>query len=218
VPSVLVIADGWPDAAARSALEKAGLEPREPPEGDLAKLAEGADLVLVSKPGLADSLAIARAARASPLMRDAPAIVAIERADAARLPAGEGADDFVYRPIDAEDLAARARFLLHRTRRPSGGDVVRCEDLAIDTRRYEVTLAGRRVDLTLKEYELLLFLAERPGEVFTREVLLDKIWGTQYFGGTRTVDVHVRRLRAKIERAGRVFVDTVRGVGYKFNG
>ncbi|MBI4340972.1 MAG: winged helix-turn-helix transcriptional regulator [Candidatus Omnitrophica bacterium] len=88
--------------------------------------------------------------------------------------------------------------------------------LVIDFERYEVHVKGEPVDLTYKEFELLKFLATHPGKVFTREALLDKVWGYDYYGGTRTVDVHIRRLRSKIESRGATYIDTVRNVGYKF--
>ncbi|MBI3087283.1 MAG: winged helix-turn-helix transcriptional regulator [Candidatus Omnitrophica bacterium] len=88
--------------------------------------------------------------------------------------------------------------------------------LAMDFERYEVHVRGEPVDLTYKEFELLKFLATHPGRVFSREALLDKVWGYDYYGGTRTVDVHVRRLRAKLETGRRVYIQTVRNVGYKF--
>ena len=88
--------------------------------------------------------------------------------------------------------------------------------LFIDTNRYDVFVGGRPVLLTFKEYELLKLLALHPGRVFTRNVLLERIWGYQYFGGTRTVDVHVRRLRSKIDDATHSFIDTVWNVGYRF--
>ena len=94
--------------------------------------------------------------------------------------------------------------------------VIRAADLVIDPHRYDVHLAGRKVLLTFKEYELLKLLASTPGHVYSRDKLLDQVWGYQYFGGTRTVDVHVRRLRSKIEDATHTFIETVRNVGYRF--
>ena len=89
-------------------------------------------------------------------------------------------------------------------------------DLVIDLPKYEVRQAGRLIILTLKEYELLCLLASNPGKVFTRKTLLNKIWGYNYYGGARTVDVHITRLRNKIKDGDNYFIDTVRGVGYKF--
>ncbi len=96
-------------------------------------------------------------------------------------------------------------------------DVLRQGALAIDTAGYRVYVDGALVELTFKEYELLRFLAMHPGRVYSREALLDKVWGYDYFGGARTVDVHIRRIRSKIERDAFTFIETVRSVGYRFH-
>ena len=90
-------------------------------------------------------------------------------------------------------------------------------DLQIDLERYEVSLEGKKVLLTYKEYQMLVLLASNPGKVYSRENLLSQVWGYDYFGGTRTVDVHVRRLRSKIENANHSFIETIWNVGYRFN-
>ena len=89
-------------------------------------------------------------------------------------------------------------------------------DLIINTTQAEVFLSGRAIDLTFREYELLRFLASHPGRMYSRDALLNYVWGYDYFGGDRTVDVHIRRLRSKIEDAGHNFIDTVRNMGYRF--
>ena len=89
-------------------------------------------------------------------------------------------------------------------------------DLSIDLDRYDVSVDGRRVSLTYKEFQLLVLLASNPGRVYTRDALLSQVWGYDYLGGTRTVDVHVRRLRSKVEAPGTAFVETVWNVGYRF--
>ena len=94
--------------------------------------------------------------------------------------------------------------------------IIRVGDLVIDQDRYEVTVAGKKVILTFKEYQLLCLLAANPGRVYTRETLLSRVWQYDYFGGTRTVDVHIRRLRSKVEDASHLFIETVRNVGYRF--
>jgi len=127
-----------------------------------------------------------------------------------------GLDDFVLPPHDPLEVASRLKQLLWRTRGWDDQEVLRVAELIVDLSRYEVSLAGRRIDLTFKEYELLKCLASDPGRVFTRESLLQRVWGYDYFGGTRTVDVHIRRLRSKIEDSKHVFIDTVRNVGYRF--
>ena len=128
------------------------------------------------------------------------------------------ADDVIVCPWVPGELTIRARRLVDRRNQvpPDAPGVVRAGDLVIDTNRYDVFVAGRTVLLTFKEYELLKLLAGYPGRVFSREVLLEQVWGYEYFGGTRTVDVHIRRLRSKIEDATHTFIDTVWNVGYRF--
>ncbi|GBD11701.1 Transcriptional regulatory protein SrrA [bacterium HR23] len=126
------------------------------------------------------------------------------------------ADDFLWEPVRFPELLWRVRLLLRRTRGHALANTIRVGDLEIDQERYLVRVAGRRVDLTYKEYELLRLLASNPGRVFTREALLSQVWGYDYFGGTRTVDVHIRRLRSKLEDAQHTFIETVWNVGYRF--
>lgn len=125
------------------------------------------------------------------------------------------ADDFLTPPYDAAELALRAGRLLNRDR-VSGKEMVASRGLMIDLATCEVAVDGQVLELTFKEYELLKLLAGNPGRVYTREDLLNKIWGYDYFGGDRTVDVHIRRLRSKIEATGHTFVETVRNIGYRF--
>jgi len=125
-------------------------------------------------------------------------------------------DDFITSPYDAHELAFRAGRVLSRARNIDGGELIKCDGLSIDLARCEVTLEGRVIELTFKEYELLKFLAGHRGRVFNREALLNKVWGYDYYGGDRTVDVHVRRLRSKIEDAEHTFIETVRNIGYRF--
>ena len=126
------------------------------------------------------------------------------------------ADDFVIEPSGIEEIALRVKKLLKETYAVDGKDVIRNNDLVIDLARREAALEGKTLSLTFTEYELLVFLAANSGRVFTREALLNKIWGYDYYGGDRTVDVHIRRLRAKIEWGKHSFIETVRGVGYRF--
>ena len=127
-----------------------------------------------------------------------------------------GADDFALKPLNPTELRLRAQQLLRRLRGRQGSETIHSDDLVIDQSRYEVTVSGHKVLLTFKEYELLRLLASNPGRVFSREELLSRVWGYEYFGGTRTVDVHVRRLRSKVEDANHVFIETVWNVGYRF--
>ena len=127
-------------------------------------------------------------------------------------------DDFVLDTAGPAELDARLRLAVERRAAASQETAGRLEvgDLAIDEATYTARLAGVALDLTYKEFELLKFLAQRPGRVFTRSHLVQEVWGYDYFGGTRTVDVHVRRLRAKLGAEHEAMIGTVRNVGYKF--
>ena len=126
-----------------------------------------------------------------------------------------GVDDFIVSPFSQKELELRARRLVEGAVDGTGEDVVRVGDLVINPANYEVSVSGRRVDLRFKEYELLLLMASNPGRVYSREALLKQVWGYEYLGGTRTVDVHVRRLRSKIEDADRSYIETIWNVGYR---
>jgi DNA-binding response OmpR family regulator len=148
--------------------------------------------------------------------RDArlPALAVVERADLDRFAWDEVADEVCYSGAPAPEI--RLRLAMLRRRSGSGdGSVIRLGALALDAETYRVTLAGRPLDLTYKEFELLRFLAARRGRVFTRPALLREVWGYDFYGGTRTVDVHVRRLRAKLGPEHEHLIETVRGVGYR---
>ncbi len=125
-------------------------------------------------------------------------------------------DDFVIKPYDLTELALRVKRLLHRTSDTGSGEVVKRGDLVIDMAKCEVSVEGKLIVLTFREYELLKFLAGNRGRVFSREALLNNVWGYDYYGGDRTVDVHIRRLRSKIEDSSHTFIETVRNIGYKF--
>jgi two-component system, OmpR family, alkaline phosphatase synthesis response regulator PhoP len=127
-----------------------------------------------------------------------------------------GIDDFVVNPWEATEVTARVKRILRQKGGVESEDVIRCGDLVIDSAKCEVSLSGKPIILTFKEYQLLKFLASNQGKVFTRDVLLDKVWGWDYYGGDRTVDVHIRRLRSKIEDSTHTFIETVRNIGYKF--
>jgi DNA-binding response OmpR family regulator len=124
-------------------------------------------------------------------------------------------DDFLVLPVAAAELARRIERALWRRHGIDSENFVRCGVLTLDLSNYRVTVAGDPLVLTFKEYELLRFLAMNAGRVFTREQLLNRVWGYDYFGGARTVDVHIRRIRSKIEIHGHMFIETVRNVGYR---
>jgi DNA-binding response OmpR family regulator len=129
-----------------------------------------------------------------------------------------GIDDFLIPPYTAGELLARLRLILWRTKNISGDQVVKIGELLIDLQNYEVMLDGIPIEMTFKEYELLKFLATHTGRVFTREALLNHVWGYDYYGGTRTVDVHIRRIRSKLGTESVDLIETVRNVGYRFAG
>jgi DNA-binding response OmpR family regulator len=126
-------------------------------------------------------------------------------------------DSFVVDPPSPAEALARIRIALGSQVIESAG-TVRVGDLTIDPNTYQVRLKGRPLDLTYKEFQLLLFLAQRPGRVYSRQQLLQEVWGYDFFGGTRTVDVHVRRLRAKLGAEHEAMIGTIRNVGYKLEG
>ena len=127
-----------------------------------------------------------------------------------------GFEDFIVTPPSPTEALARVKHVLWRTRSDDDENIIRVGDLVINPSTYEITLRGRRVNLRFKEYELLRLLVANPGRVYTRDALLSSIWGYDYFGGTRTVDVHIRRLRSKIEDADHSYIETIWNVGYRF--
>ena len=131
-----------------------------------------------------------------------------------------GADDFVVKPFDMKELSARVKAVLRRYQAhttPSDDEVIRFDNIEISKLKYELKLRGKSIDIPPKELELLYFLASNYNRVFTRDALLDKVWGFDYLGDSRTVDVHVKRLREKLEGVSdKWMLKTVWGVGYKF--
>jgi DNA-binding response OmpR family regulator len=130
-----------------------------------------------------------------------------------------GADDVILDTAGPAEVEARLRLIAERSRQTPFDDApeeIEAGDLTIDASGYSVRLRGRSLDLTYKEFELLKYLVQYPGRVFTRAQLLQEVWGYDYYGGTRTVDVHVRRLRAKLGPEYEALIGTVRNVGYRF--
>ena len=125
-------------------------------------------------------------------------------------------DDFCLSPFHPREVEARLRHLFWRTGRGARPEIVEYGDLMLNLETYQAGLAGSPLDLTYMEYELLKFFTTHPGKVFTREQLLSRVWGYEYYGGARTVDVHVRRLRAKLGEEHAGWIQTVRSVGYRF--
>ena len=132
-----------------------------------------------------------------------------------------GADDYISKPFGIKELPARVRAVLRRQNRAPEDTQDRklsASGITIDPKRHSVVKNGVNIDLTAREFDLLYVLMESPGRVFTRDTLLNQVWDTEYFGDTRTVDVHIRYLRQKIENddANPVYIKTIRGVGYSF--
>ena len=125
-------------------------------------------------------------------------------------------DDFCLTPFHPKELEARMRHQFWRSGRGTRPEIVEYGDLVLNLETYQAAFGHRPLDLTYMEYELLKFLATHPGKVFTREQLLSRVWGYEYYGGARTVDVHVRRLRAKLGDEHANLIQTVRSVGYRF--
>jgi len=147
-----------------------------------------------------------------------PLLAVVTESGLVALNADWGLDDVILATAGPSETEARLRLALGRLSNAAavGSGLIRAGELTIDPDTYAAKLKGRPLDLTYKEFELLKFLAQHPGRVFTRDQLLREVWGYDYFGGTRTVDVHVRRLRAKLGSEYESMIGTVRQVGYKF--
>jgi len=182
------------------------------PDADLVVL----DLMLPKQ----DGLEVCRQIRA---MRDVPVIMLTAKGEETDklIGLGVGADDYIVKPFSPREVVARVQAVLRRSRgrAPEIGDVLYLDDLRINPQRRTVERSGQMIELTAREFDLLHFLAAHPGQVFTREQLLDQVWDYHFPGDTGTVTVHVRRLREKIEPdpVRPRYVKTVWGVGYKFD-
>ena len=174
------------------------------------------DLVLVDATGdLAAASYTCRAATAAEVER--PLLVVVGDGALAALKASWGFDDWLLPQAQPAEVETRLRLAVERWRGNRTGKAASIGELNIDTDTYVVRLRGRPLDLTFREFELLKHLATNPGRVFTRSQLLSEVWGYDYYGGTRTVDVHIRRLRAKLGAEYEGLIGTVRGVGYKLD-
>jgi len=145
-----------------------------------------------------------------------PVLLVIDRTLTADIVDESGITDFVLSPIDRTELRVRMVRLGGRPGSADPDEVLRYRDLELNTATYQATVAGSPVDLTFMEYELLRFFVENRARVWSREQILSRVWGYDYFGGSRTVDVHVRRLRAKLGEERSSWITTVRSVGYRF--
>lgn len=171
-------------------------------------------VVVDAGPHLEVGRAAIRRVREVGSLTEVPVLLCVEVSRLANLDPEAGADDFVLRPVVAPELYARIRQLDWRMSSFRASGRIKVGDLVIDAVAVEASFRGRPLKLPRQEFQLLKFLAERPGRVFSREQLLSRVWGYRYTGGTRTVDIHVRRLRAKLG-AGTNMIETIRHVGYK---
>ncbi len=162
-----------------------------------------------------DGLTILKTLRASPVTADIPVIMATAKDSEYDKVIGldSGADDYLSKPFGKMEMVSRIKAVLRRAA-PKQTEVLACGGIALDKSRHTVTVYGTPVSLTLKEYELLKLFMENPERVFTREILLSEIWGNDFIGETRTVDVHIGTLRTKLAQTGNL-IETVRGVGYR---
>ncbi len=145
-----------------------------------------------------------------------PTLLVIDRTLTGEIASEPGINDFILTPIDRTELRVRLARLGAVSQPESNDEVLSFRDLELNLATYQATIGGQPSDLTYMEYELLRFFVENPGRVWSREQLLVKVWGYDYFGGSRTVDVHVRRLRAKLSEERSSWITTIRSVGYRF--
>ena len=144
-----------------------------------------------------------------------PIVVVLEPGSLARFRFEVGVDEFLLTTSGSDEISARIALAFRRTGHGETESAIKVGDLTINPDNYQVYVRGRPLDLTYKEFELLKFLAQRPGRVCDRDLLLREVWGYDYFGGTRTVDVHIRRLRAKLGAEHETLIETIRNVGYR---
>lgn len=163
-----------------------------------------------------DGVAILKKLRAAPATRDVPVVMATAKgAEYDKIASLDlGADDYLVKPFGMMEMVARVKAVLRRAAPKGETRSLACGDIEMDLTTHRVTVDGQSIELALKEFEVLRLLLRQPGVVFTRERLLSEVWGMDYDGETRTVDVHIRTLRAKLGAAGEQ-VETVRGVGYR---
>jgi len=167
--------------------------------------------------GRADTPLIRNLLRAADMPHGIASLAVVRGDQLATFDFSTGFDDFVLYPALSEEITARVRRAIWLKSGVESDNTLRAGDLHIDLSNYKAYVSGRPVDLTYKEFELLRFLATNRDKVFTREALLNRVWGYDFYGGARTVDVHIRRLRSKIEDRAHTFVETVRNVGYRFH-
>jgi DNA-binding response OmpR family regulator len=202
-------------AAIRRDLTSLGAEVEMQPlvDGEAAVAQPGLDAVVIEA---ATNLEETHRLIESPSRSRAPIVLLMRAEQLPGLDPTWPLDDFLVLPVMAEELGQRLRRAVWRKTGLDVANVLRSGDLLVDLANYKVFVSEQPVNLTFKEFELLRFLMTNRGKVFTREALLNRVWGYEYFGGARTVDVHIRRLRSKIESGPTIYIETVRNVGYRF--
>ncbi|MCI9274289.1 MAG: response regulator transcription factor [Clostridiales bacterium] len=228
MPSLIYIADDEPNIRrlASLALRDLGFETQE--------FADGATLLTAVRRRAPDAivldwmmpppdgLTVCKKLREDEATRPVPILMLTARSEEVDRVLGLeiGADDYITKPFSVKELCARVRAVIRRKEylTPSGDDVITCDSLSVDVARRQVTKGGVPIELTMKEFDLLVMLMRNRGRVLTRDALLDKVWGVEYFGDARTVDVHIRYLRQKVEDEPDhpKWIVTLRGVGYRF--
>jgi two-component system alkaline phosphatase synthesis response regulator PhoP len=213
--NVLIIGQ---DAAAplAEALRDDGFDVTMRPPGDAPEDLEGASIALLVISEVGEDAGARKLLDGAQSGESPPIILVVSRGELERFDPTTAADDFFVLDGDPKELIARVRQLLWKRHQVDALNILKCGNLTMDLANYTVHVGGQPVDLTYKEYELLRFLATNPDRVFGRDQLLNKVWGYDFYGGARTVDVHIRRLRAKIEDKHATFIETVRNVGYRF--
>ncbi len=198
-----VLAAGFQPVPVAAVADAARKAPAEGWAASVVELGDAPDLAITIAGKLKDELGI-------------PVLVVVDRTLTADLDDAVGFDDFILTPVDRIELRIRLARLGAVDEVVGTDPVLRFGDLELNTATYQATIAATPTDLTYMEYELLRFLVENPNRVWSREQILSKVWGYDYFGGSRTVDVHVRRLRAKLGEERSSWITTVRSVGYRF--
>jgi DNA-binding response OmpR family regulator len=214
--NVLLIGDVEALTPYAEALERDGFFPKVRSVGEEEPVGEGFDVAVMDLPAVGEDAAAKALLDGASASDGLPVVVLADTEQIEAFEPVRDADDYVRRGSAAEELVTRVRRVLWKRHRVDSRNVLKVGDLVMDLGNYTVQIAGRTVDLTYKEYELLRFLATNRDRVYSRETLLNKVWGYDFYGGARTVDVHVRRLRSKIEDRHHTFIETVRNVGYRF--
>ena len=173
-------------------------------------------IVINPKASYTEIMDLYYAIKKEPQVQETPIVLLMDEGEMKTADLPSGIQEVLYRPLRMNEAVSRINFLFKRIHKVDQKNIIQRGKITIDVAKYETRIGDRKIDLTFTEFQLLKFLCANPGTVFTREVLLNKVWGYEYYGGTRTVDVHIRRLRSKIEGKSSIFIETVRNIGYKF--